>query len=235
MSDTLYVNKMEIVHDYEKLMAIPSIEKSINFDAIVGCHVVKTEVPDIYEEKFIVIYNYRNKPTHVLWLTNDDSEMYGRYVAMHHWNMKPEWVKPITLLTAKALGCNQRSVTIFDGRRDIDAPPEGPMYVMHTYHDLIHLEDVDKAKEYNQVASWEHSATANALDMSKYLVITTKKNVPMHVLWLTADTVYGKGVYEVNYRCKLRPEWKKDIKRLAAKALNCRQKDLIFIDDRIED
>jgi len=149
--------------------------------------------------------------------------------------MKPDWVKPITFLTSKALKCNQRAVTIFDGRKDIDAPPKGPMYVMDTYNKLMDLDDIEKAKEYDHLPLWEQSARANALDASKFLVITTKKNIPMNVLWLTVDVVCGVKQYEINYRCKIRPEWRKDIKRCAAKALDCKQKDLVFIDNRIGD
>lgn len=104
------------------------------------------------------------------------------------------------------------------------------MVPVESYAELLKVPGIKRTFESSHLDIWKHVADANAFDESKFIVIYNQKDLPMQVIWAT---VYSSH-YELAYRRKLKPEWLKPLRQYGAKLLKCRQKDIVFLDDRID-
>ncbi|QVW55849.1 hypothetical protein pEaSNUABM9_00268 [Erwinia phage pEa_SNUABM_9] len=109
---------------------------------------------------------------------------------------------------------------------------ENEIKVFNSYEDLIKEPGIQRVPERDHLKLWAHSALANALEQSKYIVIYTKTGAPMQVIWATQDNTFNCKHYELNYRKMPRQDLIKPVMRAACKAMLCRQKDLVFVDNR---
>lgn len=103
-----------------------------------------------------------------------------------------------------------------------------------SYAELMNHPGIKRASEHEHLPMWDHVASACAFVKSKYTVINNLRGIPMQVVWVTEEDVCGERICVVYYRKKLRPEWIKPLKKAAAVLLGCRQKDITFVDDRID-
>ena len=103
-----------------------------------------------------------------------------------------------------------------------------------SYAAMMNYDGIKRTAEYDHLPTWDHVASACAFVKSKYIVVNNLRGIPMQVVWVTEDDLCGERICVVYYRKKLRPVWIKSLKKVAATLLGCRQKDITFVDDRID-
>lgn len=118
MIRTVYLARFDLCDTFAELLSIPKIEKTLRWADTLGYEEVSRNCGEIVKSKYIVIYGETGRPTRVVWITEDESELHGRYTLYHNWHMKPEWQELLLKLAAKGLRCKPEDIQINDIRKD---------------------------------------------------------------------------------------------------------------------
>ena len=111
------MNKMVVVNSYDELMKIGLIDRTPEYDYAAEWEKGSQE-NKFPQSKYVVIYTKTGLPSQIVWLVEDDEQVWGEYVVVYRRPIRKSWLKELRKTAATALRCAQKAIVFVDIFKD---------------------------------------------------------------------------------------------------------------------